>query len=123
MERLQAFKYELMPNGDQQRDMRRFAGSCRFVYNKALALQKEKHEAGGKIINYVALAAQAAHGMAQWRANAVTERRASSPPATCAERFGDGIQKLLRQAGGFPTLQEEGHGRQLPLPRPETDQA
>lgn len=40
MQRLQAFKYELMPDGEQQRDMRRFAGSCRFVYNKALALQK-----------------------------------------------------------------------------------
>ncbi|MDY7537869.1 helix-turn-helix domain-containing protein [Undibacterium sp. 5I1] len=33
MQRLQAFKYALMPNGEQQRDMRRFAGSCRFVYN------------------------------------------------------------------------------------------
>ncbi len=40
MKRLQAFKYELQPNGEQQRAMRRFAGSCRFVFNKALALQK-----------------------------------------------------------------------------------
>jgi hypothetical protein len=31
--RLQAFKYELMLTGEQQRAMRRFAGSCRFVYN------------------------------------------------------------------------------------------
>ena len=35
MQRLQAYKYELMPTGNQQRDMRRFAGACRFVYNKA----------------------------------------------------------------------------------------
>ena len=40
MERLQAFRYELRPNGEQQRTMRRFAGSCRFVFNKALALQQ-----------------------------------------------------------------------------------
>jgi len=40
MERLQAFKFELMPTGEQQRDMRRFAGSCRFVFNKALAMQQ-----------------------------------------------------------------------------------
>jgi hypothetical protein len=33
MQRLQAFKYELMPDGGQRRDMRRFAGSCRFVFN------------------------------------------------------------------------------------------
>jgi len=45
MQRLQAYKYELMPDGQQKRDMSRFAGSCRFVYNKALALQKERYEA------------------------------------------------------------------------------
>lgn len=33
--------------------MRRFAGSCRFVFNKALALQKENHAAGNKFIGYV----------------------------------------------------------------------
>src|SRR5262249_26960651 len=43
MRRRQAFKYELMPTGGQQRDLRRFAGSCRFVFNKALALQKQRH--------------------------------------------------------------------------------
>src|ERR1019366_3635692 len=40
-----AFKYQLMPNGEQQRQMRRFAGSRRFVFNKALALQKANYEA------------------------------------------------------------------------------
>jgi putative transposase len=56
MQRLQAFKFELRPNGDQDRLMRRFAGACRFVFNKALALQKTNHEAGGKFIGYVAMA-------------------------------------------------------------------
>ena len=55
MQRLQAFKFELMPNGEQQRDMRRFAGSRRFIYNKALALQKANYEAGGKFIGYMAM--------------------------------------------------------------------
>ena len=45
-----------MPDGGQERDMRRFAGSCRFVYNKALALQKANHEAGEKFVGYVAMA-------------------------------------------------------------------
>src|SRR5260221_14722327 len=52
MKRLQAFKYELMPNGEQQRHMRRYAGCCRFVYNKALALQKAHYEAVGQFIRY-----------------------------------------------------------------------
>ncbi len=55
MKRLQAYKYELMPNGEQMRDMRRFSGACRFVFNKALALQKENHEAGKPFIGYVAM--------------------------------------------------------------------
>ena len=57
MKRLQAFKFELIPNGEQKRHMRRFAGACRFVYNKALALQKENYEAGNKFINYASMAA------------------------------------------------------------------
>jgi len=56
MQRLQAFKFELMPNGEQQRDMRRFAGTRRFVYNKALDIQKINYTAGGKFIGYVAMA-------------------------------------------------------------------
>jgi putative transposase len=47
--RIQAYKYELMPSGEQQHDMRRFAGSCRFVFNKALALQTANHAAGNKL--------------------------------------------------------------------------
>ncbi|EIO4810310.1 helix-turn-helix domain-containing protein, partial [Escherichia coli] len=30
MERLQAFKFQLRPGGQQEREMRRFAGACRF---------------------------------------------------------------------------------------------
>jgi putative transposase len=55
MIRLQAYKFALTPNGEQQRDMRRFAGSCRFVFNKALAMQKENYEAGNKFIGFVGL--------------------------------------------------------------------
>ena len=59
MQRLQAFKYELMPTGEQQRQMRRFAGSCRFVFNKALALQKARHEQGDKKLGYAGRPASA----------------------------------------------------------------
>ena len=52
MKRLQAYKFQIVPNGDQQRAMRRIAGSCRYVWNKALALQIANHEAGEKFINH-----------------------------------------------------------------------
>jgi putative transposase len=56
MLRLQAYKYELIPTGDQQRDMRRFAGSCRFMFNRALAMQTANHAAGNKFIRYEEMA-------------------------------------------------------------------
>ncbi len=46
MKRLQAFKFWLRPGGQQEREMRRFAGACRFVFSRALARQNENHEAG-----------------------------------------------------------------------------
>jgi len=43
MQRLQAYKFELMPIGEQERNMRRYAGACRFVFNKALAWQTDQY--------------------------------------------------------------------------------
>ena len=35
--------------------MRLFAGSCRFVFNQALALQKERYAQGEKTLGYAGL--------------------------------------------------------------------
>ena len=75
MQRLQAYKFELVPNGQQQRDMRRFAGACRFVFNKALALQKENYEAGNKYIGYVSMAAN----LPIWKREAGTQWLKETP--------------------------------------------
>jgi putative transposase len=45
MKRLQAYKFELIPNGEQTRAMRQYAGCCRVVYNKALVWQNEQYQA------------------------------------------------------------------------------
>ena len=39
-----AFKFEMMPNGEQTRKMKQFAGCSRFVFNKALAYQNEQYQ-------------------------------------------------------------------------------
>jgi len=54
-QRLQAFKFELMPNGEQWRDSRRSAGARRFVFNKALELQNKRRQAGEKHLSFAAL--------------------------------------------------------------------
>lgn len=55
MEILQAYKFQLRPKVGQESLMRRFAGCCRFLWNKALALEKETYEAEGKRLGYYAL--------------------------------------------------------------------
>jgi putative transposase len=49
MQKLQTFKFELRPRGQQKQQMRFYAGACRSVYNKALALQKERYERGENV--------------------------------------------------------------------------
>lgn len=39
-----AFKFEIIPNGEQLRKMNQFCGCSRFVYNKALAYQNEQYQ-------------------------------------------------------------------------------
>jgi len=52
MKRLQAYKYQIKTNGTQERQMRQFAGSCRFVWNKALAMQKGRLDSKESCLSY-----------------------------------------------------------------------
>lgn len=58
MKILQAYKFQLRPKKGQENVMKRFAGSCRFVWNKALAKEKENYEETGKRLGYYKLADQ-----------------------------------------------------------------
>jgi len=75
MIRQSAFKYELRPNGAQARDMLRFAGMCRYVYNKALALQRELYVAEGRKYSY----AELCKFLTQWRNDSETSWLALAP--------------------------------------------
>ncbi|WP_157686359.1 helix-turn-helix domain-containing protein, partial [Kingella negevensis] len=41
---LKAFKFELIPNGEQIRKLKQFCGCSRFVFNRALAYQNEQYQ-------------------------------------------------------------------------------
>lgn len=75
MNRLQAFRYALRPTGAQVRQMRRFAGSCRYVYNRALAEQQARHSAGQKQLGYGGLCKE----LTAWRSDADTAWLADAP--------------------------------------------
>ena len=118
MQRLQAFKYELMPDGEQQRQMRRFSGSCRFVYNKALALQKENHAAGGKFIGYVAMAKQ----LTTWRSNAETAWLQAAPVHPLQHALKDlekAYKNFFLKRADFPRFKKKGQSDSFRYPDPK----
>ncbi|MDO5538244.1 MAG: transposase, partial [Desulfovibrionaceae bacterium] len=57
MKKYQAFKFQLQPTCEQEHQMRQFAGCCRFVWNKALELEKETYESTGKRLGLKKLSA------------------------------------------------------------------
>jgi putative transposase len=83
MKRLQAFKYELIPNSGQVRRMRRFSGPCRFVFNKALALQKSRYGQGEKKLGYAGLCKL----LTDWRNSVETPWLKDAPAHPCPRLY------------------------------------
>ncbi|MGN6317005.1 RNA-guided endonuclease InsQ/TnpB family protein [Trinickia sp.] len=107
MQRLQAFRFELMPSGEHARKMRRFAGARRFVYNKALALQKETHEAGGKFIGYVPMAKH----LTAWRNSVETPWLKDAPVHTSQAALKDldrAFVNFFERRAAFPCFKRKG---------------
>ena len=117
MRRLQAFKYELMPNGPQERQMRRFAGSCRFVYNKALALQKERYEQGEKKLGYAGLCKL----LTEWRNNADTAWLADAPVHPLQQALKDlerAYANFFAKRADVPRFRKKGQSDRFRYPDP-----
>ena len=107
MKRLQAFKYELQPNGEQARSMRRFAGSCRFVFNKALAMQKAIYEGGEKKLGYAGLCKM----LTEWRNSPETAWLADSPVHPLQQTLKDlerAYTNFFAKRADFPRFKKKG---------------
>lgn len=118
MRRLQAFKYELMPNGEQQRKMRRFAGSCRFVFNKALAMQKARYEHGEKKLGYAGLC----KALTTWRNADDTAWLAEAPVHPLQQTLKDlerAYTNFFAKRADFPRFKKKGQGDSFRYPDPK----
>ncbi|WP_211363128.1 helix-turn-helix domain-containing protein [Thermochromatium tepidum] len=100
MQRHQAFKYELIPNGQQERQMRRFAGACRFVFNKALVSQKERYERGEKKLGYAGLSKL----LTEWRHGEETAWLADAPVHPLQRALLAGCQSCETKGRTWQTL-------------------
>ena len=115
MQRLQAYKYELKPNGEQQRNMRRFAGSCRFVFNKALAMQKALYEQGEKKLGYAGLC----KALTTWRNAEDTAWLADAPVHPLQQALKDlerAYTNFFAKRADFPRFKKKGMGDSFRYP-------
>jgi len=118
MQRLQAFKFQLMPTGEQQRDMRRFAGSCRFVFNAALAMQKSLYEQGDKKLGYAGLC----KALTVWRHDPATGWLASAPAHPLQQTLKDlerAYSNFFAKRADFPRFKKKGQRDSFRYPDPK----
>ena len=116
MQRLQAYQFELKPNGEQQRLMRRFAGSCRHVYNKALALQQARHEAGEKKLGYAALC----KALIEWKAGPETLWLNETPNQALQQALKNlerAYQNFFEKRAAFPRFKKKGQSDSFRYPQ------
>lgn len=112
--RLQAFKFELMPNGEQRRSLRQFAGSCRFVYNKALALNIERYEKKEKRLGYAGLCAL----LPNWK---MEHEFLSDVPAQALQQALKNLERaytnFFQKRANFPKFKKKGQCESFRIPQ------
>lgn len=116
MQRLQAFKYELMPNGQQERQMCRFLGSCRFIFNKALALQKQRHEQGHKKLGYAGLCME----LTAWKRQTETDWLSETPSQSLQQTLKDlerAYVNFFEKRADFPRFKKKGQSDSFRYPQ------
>ena len=118
MQRRQAFVFELMPDGRQRRLMAQFCGACRFVFNQALALQKERYEQGEKRLGYAGLCQQ----LTAWRHSPETPWLKDAPIHPLQQALKDlerAYGNFFARRAGFPNFRKKGRSERFRYPDPK----
>ncbi len=87
--------------------MRRFAGACRFVFNRALALQNENHAAGNKYLPYTKMASW----LIEWKSVPETQWLKESPSQPLQQSLKDlerGYKNFFQKRAAFPRFKKRG---------------
>lgn len=96
--------------------MRRFAGACRFVFNRALALQNENYEAGNKYIPYTKMASW----LIDWKTSPETQWLKESPSQPLQQSLKDlerGYKNFFQKRAAFPRFKKRGQNDAFRYPQ------
>ncbi len=98
------------------REMRRFAGACRFVFNRALARQNENHEAGNKYIPYGKMASR----LVEWKNATEMQWFKDSPSQPLQQSLKDleqAYKNFFRKRAAFPRFKKRGQNDAFRYPQ------
>lgn len=96
--------------------MRRFAGACRFVFNRALARQNENHEAGNKYIPYGKMASW----LVEWKNATETQWLKDSLSQPLQQSLKDlerAYKNFFRKRAAFPRFKKRGQNDAFRYPQ------
>lgn len=117
MVRRQAFKFEIIPSGQQIRHLRRIAGCCRYVFNMALALQRALYNQGESRLGYARLCKL----LTEWRHSEETSWLSQSPVHPLQQSLRDldrAYSNFLAGRTRPPRFKRKGQGDRFRFPDP-----
>lgn len=98
--------------------MRRLAGSCRFVFNKALALRKSRYEQGAKKLGHAGLCKL----LTEWRNSSETAWLADAPVHPLQQTLKDlerAYANFFAKRADFPRFKKKGQSDSFRYPDPK----
>jgi putative transposase len=112
------FKFQLRTDAASENALARFGGSCRFVWNKALAIQKERLHSEQKVLNYSELCDQ----LKKWKAEEDTAWLAgthSQPLQQTMKNLDRAIKDAFNKRSDkkFPRFKKKGRGDSFRFPQ------
>lgn len=110
MQRVQAYRFRLEPTKDQQEKMVQTAGTIRFVWNSALALQKNRLARRAGVLSYADLCreltdARQSEGL-EFLANVH-----SKPQQQVLKDLGRAFSDFFKHEKGFPKFKKKGKSK------------
>ena len=119
MKRLQAYQFRLEPTFEQRMLLRKFAGCVRVVWNKGLALQQARHEAGEKKLGYAGLC----KALTAWRNDPETPWLAEASVDVEQQILRDletAYRRFFDKLSDFPRFKKKGARDSFRFPQPKS---
>jgi putative transposase len=118
MRLLKAYRFRPEPKPGMAREMSRVAGCCRFVFNRALALQKERFEKKEKHLGYAALCKE----LTGWRDAAGSAFLAEAPIHPLQQALKDldrAYRNFFEGRADLPRFKKKGRHDAFRFPDPK----